>query len=109
MESDSYSDSEMTLTEEHLNNLSKLYSNSNYTFILFKPILHKILSAMVYVHGDEDISVIDHSNGISTLHNLEHWELIKRFHFVRNKDVPLDSDGNIDYSFIRHLAVCEID
>lgn len=109
MESDSYSDSEMTLSEEHLNNLSKLYSNSHYTFVLFKPLLHHILSAVVYVHDNEDVDIVAHSSGVATLHGLEPWESIRRFHFIRNSKIPLDQHGNIDYEFIRHIAVNTID
>lgn len=98
----------MTLIQDRLIQLARLYSNSNYTIVVFKPLLQRALSAVVYTDEHDDDAILGHMTEVKSKYNLKSYELPLRYHIMRGHTAP-KIDNDVDIERILGRVMCEYD
>lgn len=98
----------MTLIPDRLIQLARLYSNSSYTVVVFRPLLQRALSAVVYTDKKDDDDLLEHMTAVKAKYNLKSYELPLRYHIMRGR-VPPKIHDDVDFETILGSAMVTYD
>lgn len=94
-----------SLSHEHMDKLSRMYSGKDYTVVIYGAVNDKFLSAIVYYNtASPEMDIFTYLSRIHEDFGLESFERVTRVYMHSGNPIRT-ADGDVDYRQIRIRAI----